>query len=169
MLAPLSLLSRQQFEFMSGFADVAVRCFERLSDIQLDAWQENLAEMEEHEINPSPSPSETTQRLSRQIENTVSFSRDWFIAQVQTQTELMLLTERLFSESQRTVLRRIDESSVRQVLEPVRSAVCVSGCAYDSISKATRQVANFASNRMSSAAVNAYHQAKEKLSDTLVA
>ena len=74
------------------------------------------------------------------------------IAQVQAGNDLMMLSERLVSSMNRDLVKQLDKSPLtgpsRDALE---SAVAVGGCAYESMSKATRQVNQFACTNMSAA------------------
>lgn len=155
----LQMLDMQK-DFMTGGAAVASRSVERLLHAQMEGcreWADVLA---------TP-PTASSACVERHIDHSLHMGWQLFVAQVAAITDGMQLVERAVAESNRNLLSQIESSPGTQpALQPVRCAVCFSSSAYESMSKATRQVANFASNRFSAAAVSAFHQACDRISET---
>lgn len=146
-----------QLDLVSNSTEVAVRSAERLWRTQVEGCQDWVQAMQ---TQPEPAAG----KVDLHLDQGVHLGWQLFVAQVAAMTDSMHLLERAVAETQRNLLCRIDQNKTgKPALEPVRSAVCLSGTAYDSMSKATRQVANFASNRFSAAAVSAFYQAREHI------
>ncbi|MGQ5523931.1 hypothetical protein ACUHMQ_11805 [Chitinimonas sp. PSY-7] len=146
----------QQFELFNESADVAARNFERLLTAQFDGYRDWMTALR--------SPGAPAEQFQHHIDQGISLSCAVFVAQVSAITDAMQLMEKTLAEQQRGVLASLD-TQPEAVSDPLKKAVCVSGCALDSLSKATRQVANFASTRFSAAAKNAVQQARDKISE----
>ncbi|MFC4159672.1 hypothetical protein [Chitinimonas lacunae] len=160
MQAPYALWPDLGLDLFNNGADLAMRNAERWWTAQIDGCREWLECISETDCQP-------TRKVERQMDHAVHFGCELLVAQVAALNDSLHLVERAVAESQKTLLQRLDlPGAVKPALAPVRSAVCVSGCAYDSMSKATRQVASFASSRFSAAAVNALHQARDKITET---
>jgi len=146
-----------QLDLVSNGTEVAVRSAERLWRTQVEGCQDWVQAMQ---TQPEP----VAGKVDLHLDQGVHLGWQLFVAQVAAMTDSMYLLERAVAETQRNLLSRIDQNKAgKPAFEPVRSAVCLSGTAYDSMSKATRQVANFASNRFSAAAVSAIYQAREHI------
>ncbi|GAB3243986.1 hypothetical protein [Chitinimonas naiadis] len=147
----------QQFDFLSEGADLANRNFERLIATQSDGCRDWFKA-----VTGQTSPNA---RLEQHLDQSLHLGCAMFVAQVSAFTDAMQLVEKSWAEQQRSLLNQLG-SQPESVSEPLKKAVCVSSCAFDSMSKATRQVANFASNRFAAAAVSAFQQAKDKIAET---
>ncbi|MDN3575557.1 hypothetical protein QWZ03_02065 [Chitinimonas viridis] len=147
----------QQFEFLNEGADIANRNFERLLSTQFDGCRDWM-----RAINASQEPA---RQLEQHLDQSLHLSCALFVAQVSALTDAMQLVERNWAEQQRALLVSLG-TQPEAVNAPLKKAVCVSSCAFDSMSKATRQVANFASNRFAAAAVSAFQQARDKMAES---
>ncbi|PHV09928.1 hypothetical protein [Chitinimonas sp. BJB300] len=145
----------QQFELFNESADLASRNVERLVTAQFDGYRDWVAALH--------GPRAPTERLQEHLDQSLNLGCALFVAQVSAITDAMQLVEKTLAEQQRSLLSNLS-AQPNVVGEPLIKAVCVSSCAFDSLSKATRQVANFASTRFSAAAKNAVQQAREKIS-----
>jgi hypothetical protein len=86
---------------------------------------------------------------------------------VQAGNDLMMLSERLVSSMNRDLVKQLDKTPLtRPSRDALESAVAVGGCAYESMSKATRQVNQFACTNMSAASMRAVKHARKHLSGT---
>ncbi|HEY9103174.1 hypothetical protein [Chitinimonas sp.] len=146
----------QQFEFLSEGADLANRNFERLIATQSDGCRDWF-----RAVTGQTTPNA---RLEHHFDQSLHLGCAMFVAQVSAMTDAMQLWEKNWAEQQRNLLSELGKQP-DNVGEPLRKAVCVSACAMDSMSKATRQVANFASNRFAAAAVSAFQQARDKITE----
>lgn len=146
----------QHLEFLNEGADLANRNLERLISTQYDGCRDWF-----RAVSGEADPAE---RLEQHVDQSLQLGCALFVAQVSALTDAMHLVERTWAEQQRSLLAGLNNQP-EAVGQPIKRALCVSGCAYDSMSKATRQVANFASNRFAAAAVSAYQQARDKLAE----
>lgn len=140
-----------QLDWIADGADVAARNVERMWRTQLEGCRDWMEAMTSRQTPPIA-------RVECHLDQSLHLGCQLFVVQVAAFTDGMYMFERAVAETQRNWLTRIDSTDTNK---PVRSAVCFSGSAYDSMSKATRQVANFASNRFSAAAVSAFQQARD--------
>ncbi len=152
--APTTL--NTQLDLLAGSTDLAVRSTERWWQTQLDGCRDWMDTLVTH-------PQSPCSQVEQHIDQSLHLGWGLFVAQVAAITESMQLIERAMAENQRALLSRLVEVNAPA---PVRSAICLSGTAYESLSKASRQVANFASNRMSAATVSAFQQACDKMSES---
>ncbi|QDQ27814.1 hypothetical protein FNU76_16495 [Chitinimonas arctica] len=146
----------QQIDFLSEGADLANRNFERLIATQFDGCRDWMKAVNEQ--------TEPVDRLEHHLDQGLHLGCALFVAQISAMTDAMQLLERTLAEQQRGLLSTLDKQP-DGLGEPMKKAVCISSCAFDSMSKATRQVANFASNRFAAAAVSAFQQAKDKMAE----
>lgn len=147
-----------QLELINEGADLASRNFERLVSTQFDGCRDWL-----NSVNAVQTPAN---RLEQHLDHSLQLSCAMFVAQVSAFTDAMQLMERAVAEQYRGVLGHL-ATQPNEVGQPLKQALCMGGCGYDSLSKATRQVANFASNRFAAAAVSAFQQARDKMSETV--
>lgn len=146
----------QQFDRFNEGADLAGRNFERLLATQFDGYRDWVAA-----LNVRSAPAE---RLEQHLDQSVQLGCSLFVAQISAMTDAMQLLEKSVAEQQRNMLASLDAQPAT-LGQPLKQAVCVSACAFDSLSKASRQVANFASNRFAAATKSALQQARDKLSE----
>ncbi|WP_374355388.1 hypothetical protein [Chitinimonas sp.] len=147
-----------QLDLLSEGADIASRNLERLISTQFDGCRDWLKS-----VKASDKPGE---HLEQHLDHGLQLGCALFVAQVSAMTDAMQLMERAMAEQHRTLLGQIAQQAP-QVGEPLKQVLCISGCGYDSLSKATRQVANFASNRFAAATVSAFQQARDKMSEVV--
>ncbi|MBB5019452.1 hypothetical protein HNQ59_002754 [Chitinivorax tropicus] len=94
------------------------------------------------------------------LESSLESSRDYYLASVQAQLRLASVSDQFVGTTRQSVLDFLDQLSQQapaasNTLTPIHSALEMSGWAYDSLSKATRQVSKFANTNLSAAMVNA--------------
>jgi hypothetical protein len=145
-----------RLDLLSEGADLASRNFERLVSTQFDGCRDWL-----NAVNTAQAPAAT---LEQHFDHGLQLGCAMFVAQVSAMTDAMQLLEKAMAEQHRSLLGQL-ANQPDAVSEPVRRVLSVGGCGYDSLSKATRQVANFASNRFAAAAVSAFQQARDKLAE----
>ena len=145
----------QQLALWNEGADLASRNLERLLSTQLDGYRDWMRAIQKPQPPASP--------LEGHLDHGLQLGCTLFVAQVSAVTDAMQLAEKAWADQQRDLLGQL--GSDPRVAEPVRPALCLSACAADSLSKATRQVANFASNRFAAAAVSALQQARDKMAE----
>jgi hypothetical protein len=138
--------------WLNESADLTLRNAEHLLITQVEGCRELLSNCTE--MVPAA-------RTTEQIDRALHLGCELFVGQVAAWTQTMQLFERLMAEQHRLMAARLRESGAVS-LAP---AVSVGGCAFDAFSKATRQVANFASNRFSAATLSAFQQARERISE----
>ncbi len=139
-------------DWIADGADVAARNVERLWRTQLEGCRDWMEAMTSRQTPPLAWGE-------CHIDQSLHLGCQLFVVQVAALTNSMCVFERAVAETQRTMLTRLDACD--KTSRPMRSAICFSGSAFDSMSKATRQVANFASNRFSAATVSAFQQARD--------
>jgi len=147
----------QQLDLLNEGADIASRNLERLVSTQFDGYRDWLRTVSD---TTSPHPVE------RQLDHSLQLGCALWVAQVSAITDAMQLVERAVADQHRQLLGKLGAPS-GAVDQPLKQALCLSGCSYDALSKATRQVANFASNRFAAAAVSAFQQARDKISESV--
>jgi hypothetical protein len=147
-----------QLDLLSEGADLASRNFERIVSTHFDGCRDWLKS-----VNATPTPAN---RLDQHLDHGLQLGCALFVAQVSAMTDMMQLLERAVAEQHRSLLGRLAEQPA-EVGDPIKQVLYVGGCGYDSLSKATRQVANFASNRFAAAAVSAFQQARDKMSESI--
>ncbi|WP_137936647.1 hypothetical protein [Chitinivorax sp. B] len=102
-------------------------------------------------------------------ENSLDASRDYYLASLQTQLKLASVSDQLVGSTRQSMLDFLNQLSQQTpaalgALSPFQSALTMGGCAYDSMSKATRQVSKFANTNLSAAVVKAVkHSYREAL------
>ncbi|MBV1776631.1 hypothetical protein KSF73_13015 [Burkholderiaceae bacterium DAT-1] len=149
------------FDWMSSGTDLAMRNTERLFGVHIEGMREWMSTLESENAPPA-------RQIEKHLDQALHLGCEYWVTQVSAVTDSMHLFERALAETQREWLHSFDQHEVAApALHPVRSAICFSGCAYDSMSKATRQVANFASSRFSAAAISAFQQACDRLAETV--
>jgi len=148
----------QQLDLLNQGADVASRNIERIVSTQFDGCRDWL-----RAVSCEAAPAE---RLEQHMDHSLQLSCALFVAQVSAVTDAMHIFEKAIADQHRQLLGRINAQS-GTAENPLKQAVCLSGCGYDALSKATRQVANFASNRFAAAAVSAVQQARDKMSESV--
>lgn len=106
--------------------------------------------------------------LQNNLEESVHVSKDLYVATSHAQANWLQASEHLMAEANRNLLQTIKHMSPcgslpAAALQPVCSAMKVGSCAVESMTKATRQVTNFASTNLGNAAVNAVRAAREEM------
>jgi hypothetical protein len=145
-------------DLLSQSADVASRSLERIVSTQFDGCRDWLKAVSRE--------SEPTDRLESHLDHSLQLGCALFVAQVSAFTDAMQIMEKAIADQHRQMLGRLG-AQMGESESPLKQALCVSGCSYDAVSKATRQVANFASNRFAAAAVSAFQQARDKMSESV--
>lgn len=107
--------------------------------------------------------------LQNNLECGVQMSKELYLATTQAQTDWLQASERLLAEVNRNLLQTIQHIAPcgtlpATAMEPVCKAVKVSGCALESMTKATRQVTHFAGTNLGNAALNAARMMREEIS-----
>lgn len=137
-------------------ADLASRSIERMLSTQYEGYRDWMATL--------GSASAPRERLSQHLDQGLQLGCALYVAQVSILTDAMQLLERTMAVQQRNLAAQLDRQP-GEASASLKQALTVGGCAFDSLSKATRQVANFASNRFSAAARTAVQQARAKLAE----
>ncbi|MBV8658995.1 MAG: hypothetical protein JO142_14310 [Burkholderiales bacterium] len=147
----------QQLDLLNEGADIASRNLERLVSTQFDGYRDWLRAVGDT-THPHP--------VEQHFDHGLQLGCALWVAQVSAITDAMQLVERAVADQHRQMLGRLG-APAGQADQPLKQALCLSGCSYDALSKATRQVANFASNRFAAAAVSAFQQARDKISESV--
>lgn len=147
----------QQIDLFNESADLVSRNVERLLTTQVDGCRDWVRALD--------GQTDSKAQLGSHLDQGLHLGCALFVAQVSAITDVMQLVEKTMADQQKLWLERL-EIQPTPVAEPFKKAANVGGCAFDSLSKATRQVANFASNRFAAAAVSALQQARDKLTET---
>lgn len=151
---------------MTTLVDVLAQNQRRLVEAQFDVCRQWVEACRPAQLNASATSLANAAEDTR-LDGPMQATQSLLIAQVQAGNDLMMLSERLVSSMNRDLVKQLDKSPLtgpsRDALE---SAVAVGGCAYESMSKATRQVNQFACTNMSAASMRAVKHARKHLSGT---
>ena len=110
-------------------------------------------------------PSESQRaNLSSHVDDSLSASQSLMLAHVQAGIDVMALSEKLVSELNRQLVHSLHQSPAHPAREALESAASVGKCAFESLSKATRQINQFACTNLSTASLQATKQARAHLS-----
>ncbi|WP_374335065.1 hypothetical protein [Leeia sp.] len=136
---------------------------------QLDGCRALLEDWQAQPLLPAGGPEQQLrqqqQRLSHQLELGMTAARNIYLSNMRTQTEWLQLSEKWVATCSAALLDQLPTppGSPAPAVEAMRSAVEIGGCAFDSLSKATRQVSHFAGTNMTAATLKALNVAREKL------
>ena len=144
---------------MTALADVLAQNQRRLVDAQLDVCRQWVEACRPPQTAPKPNPAN-----DGPLDGPLQATQSLLIAQVQAGNDLMMLSERLVSSLNRELVKQLNQAPMtRPSRDALESAVAVGGCAYESMSKATRQVNQFACTNLSAASLRAVKHARQHL------
>ena len=144
---------------MTALADVLAQNQRRLVDAQLDVCRQWVEACRPPQTLPKPNPAN-----DGPLDGPLQATQSLLIAQVQAGNDLMMLSERLVSSLNRDLVKQLNQAPMtRPSRDALESAVAVGGCAYESMSKATRQVNQFACTNLSAASLRAVKHARQHL------
>ena len=151
---------------MTALIDVLAQNQRRLVEAQFDVCRQWVEACRPPETQSGSTPLANAAEDTR-LDGPMQATQSLLIAQVQAGNDLMMLSERLVSSMNRDLVKQLDKTPLtRPSRDALESAVAVGGCAYESMSKATRQVNQFACTNMSAASMRAVKHARKHLSGT---
>ncbi|WP_269533058.1 hypothetical protein [Chitinimonas sp. BJYL2] len=148
----------QQVEWLQEGSELLRRGMERLLTTQQEGYRDWLQALAARPASPA--------QIGEHVDHGVNLGCALLVAQVSLMNDAIQLAERALADQQRQLLGQLDTQTASPLHDPMRKALCVSACTADSMSKAVRQVASFASHHLSTAAVSAVQQARDKITST---
>lgn len=178
-LAQFGDLNKVSVETALSFAKISLESAERMMKLQLDAAKNALEENAKNAsaLLQAKDFNEMTairaQIAEQSIEKALSFSRSLYEAASQTQTELSTLVEGRIQEFGKTVTENVETATKGVPAGPggdftaaaVKSVVETTAAAVETMTKAAKQVAEFADSNLKTAA-NMTTEAVKKATET---
>lgn len=143
---------------LSGLEDGGEACFEATRHFCSTPTATRWQTQEKPDASPWVDQAEAALTLARQL----------YLAGMRVQGAWLLAGERLAALSHAQVLSGLEQAGKRTpephqpAMQAMQAAVTVSGSACDALSKATRQVSQFAGTNLTAATLRAFTQAREQ-------
>lgn len=152
--------------------DSAIRNFGGLLDMQNRLTHQMVSSLAQQQQNKSTQLQDwlrqRTNTLHDSLEQSVQASKELYVATTHAQADWLQASERLFHTANRNLLATMHRMALADglpavAIEPLCKAMHAGGCAVESMTKATRQVTQFAGTNLGNAAIHAARAAREEL------
>lgn len=151
----LSKASAQNLEALLRFSEVSLNGLERLIKLQLAATKQSLEENARlaHELSGVTNSQEVMAKIhevgNASLEKAVATTRELYEVVSQTQNALSKLTESHFSDLNKNLLAAVDQFAHNAPaggevgINALKSSIAATAAAFDSMTRAANQVAEF--------------------------